>query len=51
MKLNNVVAGVIKQDNLFLIAQRNRNKYFGLKWEFPGGKVEDNESLQKALIR
>ena len=51
MKPINVVAAVIKQDNLYLIAQRNRDKYFSLKWEFPGGKVEDNESFQNALIR
>ena len=47
----NVVAAVIKKENLYLIAQRNRNKYFGCKWEFPGGKVENNEKLQDALKR
>ena len=51
MKPTNVVAGVIQQHKLYLIAKRNRNKYFGLKWEFPGGKVEESESLQQALIR
>lgn len=51
MKSINVVAAIIQKEDLYLIAQRNRNKYFGLKWEFPGGKVENNESFQAALIR
>ena len=50
-KATNVVAAVIKKDNLYLITQRNRNKHMGLKWEFPGGKVEANETLQEALTR
>ena len=51
MKLINVVAAIILKENLYLIAKRNRNKHLGLKWEFPGGKVEQNESFQEALIR
>lgn len=51
MKPTDVVAAIIKKDNLYLIAQRNRDKYMGLKWEFPGGKVEPNETLQEALLR
>ena len=47
----NVVAAVIKKDDLFFIAQRNKNKYFGLKWEFPGGKVQSYESYKNALKR
>ena len=51
MKSEDVVAAIIKKDNLYLVTQRNRDKYMGLKWEFPGGKVEANETLQEALIR
>ena len=51
MKSEDVVAAIIKKDNLYFIAQRSRDKYMGLKWEFPGGKVEANETLQEALIR
>jgi len=51
MKTNNVVAAIIKKDNSYLIAQRNINKYMGLKWEFPGGKVEPNETFHQALAR
>jgi len=51
MKPDNVVAAIIKKDNSYLIAQRNMNKYMGLKWEFPGGKVEPNETFHEALAR
>ena len=47
----NVVAAVIKEGNEFFIAQRNRKKDFGLKWEFPGGKVESGETFEDALKR
>jgi len=51
MKPTDVVAAIIKKDNLYLVAQRNRDKYMGLKWEFPGGKVDPGETLQEALVR
>jgi len=51
MKVTDVVAAIIKKDNLYLVTQRNRNKHMGLKWEFPGGKVEANEALKEALTR
>ena len=51
MKPEDVVAAIIKKDNLYLVTQRNRDKHMGLKWEFPGGKVEANETLQEALTR
>lgn len=46
-----VVAGIIYKNNKFLIAQRNLNKVQGGLWEFPGGKVEKDESYESALIR
>ena len=51
MKKENVVAAIIKKNNYYLIAKRNKNKHFGLKWEFPGGKVEINETYSEALSR
>ena len=51
MKKTPVVAAVIKKENLYLIVQRNKHKHLGLKWEFPGGKVEINESFEQALKR
>ena len=46
-----VVAGIIYKNNKFLMAQRNLKKDQGGLWEFPGGKVEKNESYENALIR
>ena len=46
-----VVAAVIKKDNKYLIAQRNRNKHFAFYWEFPGGKVDNGETFENALKR
>ena len=51
MPLINVVAAIITQNNLFFIAKRNKKKYLGLKWEFPGGKVHERETFEEALSR
>ncbi len=46
-----IAAAVIEKNGKFLIAQRAKNDaLFGL-WEFPGGKVEGNETLQECLMR
>jgi len=34
-----------------LLAQRPAHKHLGLKWEFPGGKVEPGEEPAAALVR
>ena len=47
-----VVAAVIKnQEGKYLITQRNLKKVQGGLWEFPGGKVEENESKEHAIER
>ena len=48
-----VVAAIIKVNNKFLCCQRNKNKYeyISKKYEFPGGKIEKNESKEEALKR
>ena len=51
MKSSNVVAAIIEKNNYYLIVQRNKKKNMGLKWEFPGGKVESNETFKEALCR
>ena len=51
MPLKYVVCAIIEKDGLFLIAQRPYGKSLGGKWEFPGGKIEINESEQEALRR
>ena len=51
MKPLDVVAAIIKSEDYYLLAKRNKDKYMGLKWEFPGGKVEQNETFKEALSR
>ena len=51
MKATHFVAAIIKKNNHYLIAKRNRDKYMGLMWEFPGGKVEGSETFEEALSR
>jgi 8-oxo-dGTP diphosphatase len=47
-----VVAAVIERaDRRILIGQRRHNDTSALKWEFPGGKVHEGESLEQALAR
>lgn len=48
-----VVAAVIHWNNRVLCMQRGENKraYISKKWEFPGGKVEEGESQEAALVR
>ena len=48
----NVVAAVIQnEEGKILIAQRNLKKSQGGLWEFPGGKIEPNETKEEAIIR
>jgi 8-oxo-dGTP diphosphatase len=53
MKAYTVVAAVIVKNNEILCMQRRESKYdyISLKWEFPGGKVEDGENEKEALAR
>lgn len=47
-----VVAAFIKKDGKILIAKRSTgNKDVIGKWEFPGGKVEENETEEQAIER
>lgn len=45
------VAGIVYSDSLFFIARRLPVGDMGSRWEFPGGKVEENETFQQALVR
>jgi len=50
--MKTVVAAVIERgDRRLLIGQRKRSDTSPLKWEFPGGKVEDRETPEAALAR
>jgi 8-oxo-dGTP diphosphatase len=46
-----VVAAVIERDGHYLITQRNASAVLPLLWEFPGGRVEPDESDEQALMR
>jgi 8-oxo-dGTP diphosphatase len=46
-----VTAGILTEGDRVLICQRRAGARFGLKWEFPGGKVEDGESPEACLRR
>ncbi len=49
--MTEVVAALIRNNDKFLICQRPKNKSCGLLWEFVGGKVEEGETKEQALIR
>ena len=49
--MTDVVAALIWEGNRFLACQRPANKARALLWEFVGGKLEQGETLQEALIR
>jgi 8-oxo-dGTP diphosphatase len=49
--MTTVVAAVIVRGQEILVCQRKAQGPHALKWEFPGGKVEPNESLEAALRR
>ena len=45
------VAVIINQNKEILIAKRSKDQHQGNKWEFPGGKAEENETSEEALHR
>ena len=46
-----VVAALIRDGERFLVCQRPAHKARGLLWEFVGGKVEEGETREQALVR
>ena len=49
--MKRVVAALIVHDGKILVCQRTRHQTMPLKWEFPGGKIEDGEQARGALER
>ena len=50
MKVVNVVAAIIEDQGKIFATQRGYGE-FKDGWEFPGGKIEEGETPQQALIR
>lgn len=50
MKKIRVVAAVIRAENKIFATARGYGEFKGL-WEFPGGKIENGETPQQALVR
>jgi len=49
--MKRVVAGLIAKEGRLLVCQRTRHQTMPLKWEFPGGKIEEREQPRDALRR
>lgn len=49
--MKRVVAGLITEQDRLLVCQRTRHQTMPLKWEFPGGKIEEGEQPRDALRR
>ena len=49
--MKRVVAALIEKNGKLLICQRTRHQTMPLKWEFPGGKIEEGEQPRNALRR
>lgn len=49
--LKQVTAAIIKDNDKYLICQRGVEDECNLLWEFPGGKLEEGESLEECIIR
>jgi len=49
--MKRVVAALIVQDGKILVCQRTKHQTMPLKWEFPGGKIEEGEQPRDALHR
>lgn len=50
MKTVKVVAAIIKHEDKIFATQRGYGDFAG-GWEFPGGKVEDGETPEDAIVR
>ena len=50
-RIHVAVGIILNTDGQILLAKRPEHLHQGGKWEFPGGKVEQNETVTQALIR
>ncbi|MDO4535570.1 MAG: (deoxy)nucleoside triphosphate pyrophosphohydrolase [Clostridium perfringens] len=47
----NVVAAILEKEDKILIAKKREGKSLAGYWEFPGGKIENGETSEEALVR
>jgi mutator protein MutT len=50
-KVIEAVAAVIERDGKFLITKRLETSPMGHCWEFPGGKIEKEETIEECAVR
>ncbi len=46
-----VTCAIIVQEHKILCVQRSAQMKLSLKWEFPGGKLEDGEAEEECIVR
>jgi len=46
-----VTCAIIRNKNRVLVVKRSNKMNLPLKWEFPGGKIENGESEEECIIR
>lgn len=51
MKKLSIATGVIKHNGKYLIARRLEPEWLKGFWEFPGGTIEENETVHETLVR
>lgn len=49
--INVTCAIIVSQNKKILVTQRSASMSLPLKWEFPGGKIEKEESPEQTIIR
>lgn len=45
------IAGIVREGDLYLVAKRKSGGALSEKWEFPGGKLEKDETHEEAMVR
>lgn len=52
MKTNITLTGILKDNDLLLIVKRNeKDELYPGAWEFPGGHIENKETIKEGLKR
>lgn len=46
-----IAVGILKQGDKFCLSLRQAHQSFADHWEFPGGKIEEGETIEHALVR